>query len=33
MSKYGKETVWGEAWWLADGEMKKICENGEVRDL
>ena len=33
MKKDGVETVWGEAWWLADGEMKKICENGEVKEV
>lgn len=27
------ETVWGEAWQLADGKMYKICENNEIKRL
>ena len=29
----GDETVWGEAWKLSDGVMRKICENGQVKNL
>ena len=29
----GKETVFGEAWRLSDGIMKKICENSQVKCL
>ena len=25
----GRETLYGEAWRLADGKMEKICEEGE----
>lgn len=27
----GKETVWGEAWEIADGQIGKICENNEYK--
>lgn len=27
--KDGVETVWGEAWKIADGKLEKICENDE----
>ena len=33
MSVDGEETVWGEAWRLSDGVMRKICENGKVNHL
>lgn len=27
----GKETVWGEAWEISDGQIRKICENNEYK--
>ena len=33
LSENGEESVWGESWWLSDGEMKKICEHGEVKNI
>lgn len=33
MIEDGMETVWGEAWQLADGKLFKICENDETKRL
>lgn len=31
LSVDGKETVWGEAWEIEDGQIRKICENNEYK--
>ena len=32
MSIDGEESVWGEAWRLSDGVMRKICENNQIKE-